>query len=197
MISLKNKYIYIHIPKCGGTSIEARLADETCIFKSGTWPHNFKFNNPLNHCTVVQIKESKVLHPNFDDYYLFTFTRNPFCRLVSEYFYLKDRLKLSNDVKKGLIYMANTYSENGIYGLHCMYQYKFIDDSVNRVGKFENLQTDFDIICDEIGLPRQQLPHENKTNHKHYTEYYDDETRQIVAERYAKDIERFGYKFRE
>ena len=61
--------------------------------------------------------------------------------------------------------------------------------------RFENLQEDFDTFCDKVNIPRQVLPHKNKSDRKHYTEYYDTESRELVEELFAKDLEYFGYKF--
>ena len=39
------------------------------------------------------------------------------------------------------------------------------------------------------------LPHVNRSSHRHYSSFYSEPTRQLVAERHARDIETFGYTF--
>ena len=61
--------------------------------------------------------------------------------------------------------------------------------------RFESLQQDFHKACDHIGIPRRKLPHLNRASPQPYTHYYDDEMRELVAFKYAEDIEYFGYNF--
>jgi hypothetical protein len=67
--------------------------------------------------------------------------------------------------------------------------------ALDFVGRFESLQCDFDRICSLLRIEPRPLQHVFKTNHAHYAEYYDDETRKIVEELYGADIAAFGYRF--
>jgi len=157
------------------------------------------------HCPLHIIHET---FPFIENHFKFSIVRNPFDWVVSWYFYRKSnsipRGKANPNCTDGIEFKewlvnpeSTAYNEKGI-GL-TMSQLDTIQGnekiSLDFVGKYENLQEDFNTICDKIGIPRQELLHKNKSKHKHYTEYYDDVTREIVAKKYAKDIEYFGYKF--
>ena len=197
MISPNKKFIFIHIPKTAGTSIEKTLKDESCIYKSNQWG---SFNAPLNHLTLNQIISSKLPpHINLKEYFKFTFVRNPWDKVISECFcphiqlIFKDCKTISEKIKK-----VCSLSATG-YGNHCRNQLAFVsaDLPMDFIGKFENLQEDFNFVCHQLGINHQELPIKNKSNHKHYTEYYNDETKDIIANTYAEDIEHFGYEFGE
>jgi hypothetical protein len=216
MISHKHKFIYIHIPKAGGTTIESTLfqyASDSC----GTrWAKE-------NKC--YRNKELFNIIEEYSNYYTFTFSRNPYSRIVSLYNFFefhnsmsfkcflnkvcefidlgtekiyKERSNNATDLQVNLRKACNyPFNDNGNIGYHILPQSYFVaqKNHINFIGKMEALQQDFDTVCDKTGIPKQQLPHKMKSKHKHYTEYYDDETREIVAEKYAKDIDYFGYKF--
>jgi hypothetical protein len=66
---------------------------------------------------------------------------------------------------------------------------------VDFIGRYENLQKDWNVVCEKIGIC-EKLPWINKRrNKKSYTEFYDDKTMNIVYEMYKKDIEYFEYGF--
>jgi hypothetical protein len=52
-------------------------------------------------------------------------------------------------------------------------------------------------MCDNVGMKRMKLKRLNKSDHVHYSHYYNDEARDRAAEVYADDIEHFGYTFKD
>ena len=122
--------------------------------------------------------------------------RNPFDRMVSWYFDTIKRRLGQFDYKSISLADAVKNRPEWVCKLPPLSDFNKGVKNINYV-RFENLQSDFNKVCDKIGIPHQKLPHHNKTSHRHYTEYYDEETKQIVAEKYAKDIEYFGYEFGE
>ena len=115
------------------------------------------------------------------------FVRNSWDRLVSLVHYEKYSLDIDS---------LEIFPE---YFWRLQYDWLFdgSESMVDFVGRYENFQEDFNLICDRIGVSRIQCPHRNASKHKFYTSYCDNELREIVAKRFAKDIEFFGYEFGE
>ena len=177
MINDKYKVIFVHVIKTGGVSIATALG----------------MKKKQYHKSASKIK--KELGENiWNEYFKFTFVRNPFEKIVSQYHYNRVKFGFKDSTFKEYV---KAWSEGQKISTFPQLNLFYLDEKLDFIGRFKNLQEDFNIVCDKIGIPKQKLPHKNKSKHKHYTEYYDDETLQIVAEKYAKDIERFGYKFGE
>jgi len=192
MTSHKHKFIFIHIPKTGGLSLKTEFLDRQNLPNEVYGRH----------------KRPASYYKNNKNHFKFTFVRNPWDRFVSCYFYFKKygRRRGFDKLTGEIINRYSNFNEfclglnealPNIKSWHFKQMSFWIDSPIDFIGRFENFQEDFNTICDKIGIPQRALPHKNKSKHKHYTEYYDDETREIVAEKYAQDIEYFGYKFGE
>ncbi len=95
---------------------------------------------------------------------------------------------------------------------------------VDFIGRYENLKEDIKVVLEKLGLKSRSLPHKNRSlslnrnfgqspvevlknvrdvfsikvrrnTYTHYSQYYDDEAREVVAEVYKNDILTFGYQF--
>lgn len=121
--------------------------------------------------------------------------RNPWDVMVSWYCYSERDPRLNGkmtpeDFKPWLlrtIVAGNGWIEKGLfYGVHLC----------NRVFRFEhNLELQLNNCLSDCGLPSVQFPHQGKTEHKHYSAYYDAESSAAVALRFANEIIEWGYKF--
>jgi len=69
---------------------------------------------------------------------------------------------------------------------------------LNFIGRFENLQEDFNKLCDKVGKKRLKLLEAKKLNKRpHYSRFYDDESISIIERLYKDDIKRFNYEYEE
>ena len=68
------------------------------------------------------------------------------------------------------------------------------------IGRYENLEKDFSCLLDILGAPNHKLPKVKSRRireGRHYSDYYDKSTRQLVEEIYADDLNLLGYDFEE
>ena len=188
MINHKHKFIFIHVPRTGGSSIESQF--------------NYNEGREKNKHWTLYDWQNHLDQEVFNDYFKFTFIRNPWDIVISNYVstWYNDKKHggaIGKRSGKSLEYFLRHFTLP--IHQHGDSFFDFFDpEKIDFIGKFENRKQDLGFISNKIEYEISSGIHIRKNfKQKHYTKYYDDETRQIVAERYAKDIEYFGYKFGE
>ncbi len=204
--------IFIHIPKCGGTSISSALAQIDQFFMlDGVQPKygglRRRFHNKHSKATeYVEKFERDIWQRSFK----IALVRNPWAQMVSCYFWWLQKAQQWQKNRKDVDAVRRLGSFDAFlrskYGSEHLNEWRgnpedwFQDrrgkDLVDHIAKLEDPAPLFARIGQVSRLPNAlQIYKWNATDHAHYSTYYTDEGIERVAQRFHYVIHRFGYTF--
>lgn len=200
MISLRHRFLFVHIPKTAGNSIQNILRDysEDEIVAGGG-------QDGLERFEVRSAGGNLEKHSTLGDYdrelgaealaglFKFAVVRNPWDRLISFYF-SPHRREASWSPRK-----FRKFVEKEVKPLRDYFTLGERDgaspfDNVDFIVRFENLNDDFGTVCGRIGIPKVELPVRNRSERGGAADYYDRRLSDWVAERFADEVDYFGYQ---
>jgi hypothetical protein len=199
MISFRKRFLFVHIPKTAGNSIQSVLRDYSedqlvALRKDQDGIERFGLRNPeykIRKHSILKEYRDALGDEQFRSLYKFTCVRNPWDRMVSYYFTPTQNPETWSRKKfRGIISKAVSVPD-----------YLRLDDetdpfaNVDYIMRFENLADDFHAVSRRLNISPPPLAQLNRSNRAHYSKYYDDELRELVHTRFAREIERFGYTF--
>ena len=209
-VSVERAFVFVHVPKTGGTSIQQALlgsgvklalvglstpAQRQALAVTDDW---------LHHIPAVELR--RILGAaTWDQFFKFAFVRNPWERLVSLYHFQRTQFAEREDFRRKWPDIAARFASTNGFGEWLRsstaptLQLDRIADADGRllvdfVGRFEHLGRDFAHVQQRIGI-HAALPHLLRSEHRPYRDYYNDETRELVEQQYRRDVEAFGYAY--
>ena len=204
ILSDKHRFVFIHIPKTGGSSVTWNLRKEInnlrgvdidSVQPKKGWQGLFHVNG--QHSGYL---ENEAFFREQRGYYSFCFVRNPWS-LAFSWFMALSRSSTTTitpeNFKKFLFSPPASHA-----GLMNRLQTSYICNReglimMNYVAHYEQFDSEFDTLIKRLEIPgceneRQNVANPNRLD---YQDFYDIEGRDFIAHRYQLDIQNFSYKF--
>jgi hypothetical protein len=216
LLSLKYRFLFVHIAKTGGTSVRDslwkyrwtdpyRIPQFICSKISGLTGHRIGAKFP-RHAKAIAALEMLPLDL-YQQLFKFAFVRNPWDLQVSSYHHIRrERPDLMTDIPDFASFLRWKFDPERPPQYHAdmstVVQRDYLVDLhgrliVDYVGRYEYLTEDFQTACRKIGIQAPTLGHSRRAadRSKDYRSYFDDATAELIASHYRADCEEFGYRF--
>lgn len=197
--------LFIHIPKTGGSSLEAYFSSKfniplnntslfECIDNQTKLNENMLINSSLQHITYNQIvKYNKVFNVDFNNIKIITIVRNPYERIISDLFFLH-KINLHTS-KEEVFNMLNEYLLSDNYDNHNIPQHVFLkDDNKELITNIHILKTE-NLINDmkDLGYNDFNIFYNVNPNKINYYNYLNKKSIEIINDFYHFDFILFNY----
>jgi hypothetical protein len=199
MVSLRNRWLFVHVPRTGGNSIQKLLSahsDDALITddrRDGidrfeiAGPHT-----PRKHATITDYR--KLLgQESFAQLFKFAVVRSPWERAISAYFAPIRWITLGRDPE----WSVDDFSIH-VRQLESMTSFLVVQDriGVDTIIRYERFGEDVPRVLHQIGVT-DTLPHINRgAAREPWIEYYrrDPELVELVADVFCDDVRHFAYE---
>jgi hypothetical protein len=187
-----------------------RDESSSIVHRDMNWEKLDWWNRDIGQHVDAAMLKSHVPKEVWDTYLKISFVRNPWDRLVSLFTWRTKNNPAMKPRKRFYHHLGVPYDEFAQIKKHFLEYARsdwetndrfYIMDGelcVDFVIRYEDLAGTFNQLCDRLGVARIELPHLKTgirpTKH-HYSDYYDDATRELVAQKHKHDIRLFGYRF--
>lgn len=191
LISHKKCFVYYEIPKCASSTIKSILF-KTLIPKNDT---SLRYDLWVSKYPELSTNADEVLN-NYTNYFKFCFIRNPWARLVSAFYNKKEAYHDLHDIS----FDTFIHKLDSLQNHHWAPCTDFIPKqngklAVDIVGKMECFIEDFSKVLKFIDIEEINIPKMNASQKTDYRIHYNNETREIVRQKYMDDIELGHYEF--
>jgi len=167
------------------------------------WTQRGGRKNRILECLYLALSKERRMEigqRQFDSYFKFGFVRNPWDRVVSLYERTEAQQMRNEMTFTEFVEWIEYSSSTCVHSSPHRYQLDwFVDPNgkvlANFIGRFERLDEDWAYVAQKLGI-KESLAHRRASfRTRHYTEYYNARTRELIAQKFKVDIERFGYEF--